>query len=70
MVSKFFSVKVPIHIPAVATIGQATAFADGDVLFNWTSFPLPRGGAKLCNVGMHLQAKGDGSVTVNEYTAE
>ena len=70
MVSKFFSVKVPIHIPAVATIGQATAFADGDVLFNWTSFPLPRGGAKLCNVGMHVQAKGDGSVTVNEFPVD
>ena len=68
--TRYFQVKVPIAIPSVATTGQHTAFADTDVLFDWTSFELPRHGAKLINVGMITRAKGDAGTTVNEFPVD
>ena len=70
MQSKYFQVEVPIPIPAVVTIGQGTAFADTETLFNWTSFEMPRGGAKLVNVGMRTRMKGASTPVVNEFPVD
>ena len=45
MKSKYFTVEVK---PTIAASKQAlAAFTDGDLLFDWTSFQIPRGPAKL-----------------------
>ena len=70
MQSKYFTIKVPIAIPSVATNGQHAVFADTHVLFNWTGFQMPRGGAKLLNVGLIAQCKLDAGATVNEFPVD
>ena len=46
--SKYFTVEVkPTILPSVQDDG---AFGDGDVLFDWTPFDIPKGAARLLNV--------------------
>ena len=45
---KYFTVEVkPTILPSVQDDG---AFGDGDVLFDWTEFEIPKGAARLVNV--------------------
>ena len=37
----------PVIVPLVKASAQHAAFADGDIVFDWTSFDIPKGGAKL-----------------------
>ena len=45
---KFFTVTVKPTI--AASIQAEAAFADGDALFDWTAFDIPRGGARLLSI--------------------
>ena len=67
--SKYFTKEVK---PVMATVnaGLNAAFADGDVLFDWTSFEIPRGGSKLIGVTFEARPKGDGGATPNIFAAE
>ena len=42
---KFFNSDV--IVPLVKASSQHAAFADGDIVFDWTSFDIPKGGARL-----------------------
>lgn len=69
MKSKYFTVEVK---PVMATVnaGLNAAFADGDVLFDWTSFEIPRGSAKLIGVTFEARPKGDSGATPNIFALE
>ena len=45
MKSKYFN--SPVITPLVKASAQNAAFADGDIVFDWTSFDIPRGVARL-----------------------
>ena len=70
MKSKYFTVEVK---PTIAASKQAlAAFADGDLLFDWTSFQIPRGPAKLINATI-ISKSADGAVNshaLNLYFAK
>ncbi len=69
MTSKYFTVEVKPTIDTVA-IGQHAAFANGDVLFDWMAFQVPRGPAKLIGVTAEIRPKGDAGSTVNKFPLE
>jgi len=50
---QFFNVTVKPII--TASLQHTAAFADGDVLFDWTAFNIPKGAAKLTNVTMLIR---------------
>ena len=60
---KYFTVDVKPTI--AASLQHAGAFAAGDVLFDWTSFNIPKGSAKLCGVTVLVRPKGDAGPTPN-----
>ena len=66
---KYFTVEVkPVMTPVNA--GLNAAFGDGDVLFDWTSFQVPRGASKLIGVTAEIRPKGDAGSTVNTFAFE
>ena len=69
MKSKYFTVEVKPTMSAT-TAGQHAAFADGDVLFDWTSFEVPRGGGKLLAAHVEIRPKGDAGSTPNKFPLE
>jgi len=69
MKSKYFTVEVKPTIPNVAA-GQHAAFADGDVLFNWHAFDIPRGPAKLLSVSCDIRPKGNADADPNKFPLE
>ena len=67
--SKYFTVEVkPVMTPVNA--GLNASFGDGDVLFDWTSFQVPRGASKLIGVTAEIRPKGDAGSTVNKFAFE
>jgi hypothetical protein len=66
---KYFTVEVKPTIPNVAA-GQHAAFANGDVLFDWMAFEIPKGAAKLIGVTAEIRPKGDAGSTVNKFAFE
>tara|TARA_R110002020_G_scaffold215232_2_gene422361 strand:+ start:424 stop:1230 length:807 start_codon:yes stop_codon:yes gene_type:complete len=69
MTSKYFTVEVKPIISAIAA-GLHTAFADGDVLFDWHAFQIPRGGGRLIGAHAELRPKGDSGATPNKFPLE
>jgi hypothetical protein len=66
---KYFTVEVkPVMTPVNA--GLNAAFGDGDVLFDWTSFQVPRGASKLIGITAEIRPKGDAGSTVNTFAFE
>ena len=66
---KYFTVEVKPTIPNVAA-GQHTAFANGDILFDWFSFDIPKGAARLIGASVELRPKGDAGATPNKFALE
>jgi len=65
MASKYFTVEVK---PTIAASAQhEAAFGSGDVLFDWTSFQVPRGANRLINVTALVRPKGDAGPTGNPF---
>ena len=50
--------------PLVLASAQNAAFADGDIVFDWTGFELPRGTSKLLGATIKIRSKGDADSTV------
>tara|TARA_R100000458_G_scaffold54765_1_gene58136 strand:- start:339 stop:1106 length:768 start_codon:yes stop_codon:yes gene_type:complete len=66
---KYFTVEVkPVMTPVNA--GLNAAFGDGDVLFDWTSFNIPKGAAKLIGITAEIRPKGDSGSTPNIFPFE
>ena len=63
----YFNVTVKPEI--AASKQHASAFAGGDALFDWVSFEIPKGGAKLIGATMMVRPKGNSSPTPNEKGA-
>jgi len=68
MKSKYFTVEVKPVIPATDN-GLHAAFADGEILFDWTAFEVPRGGGKLIGATVEMRPKGDANSTVQPTPA-
>jgi len=69
MKSKYFTIEVkPVMTPVTA--GLTTTFGDGDVLFDWTSFQIPRGNSKLIGATAEIRPKGDSGSTPNKFAFE
>ena len=62
---KFFNVTVVPEIPASKQ--HAGAFAGGDLLFDWTSFEIPKGGARLIGATFLVRPKGNATPSPNEF---
>ena len=63
--SKYFTVEVK---PTIAASKQHEAqFGNGEVLFDWASFQVPRGANKLVNITALVRPKGDAGPTGNPY---
>jgi len=68
---KFFNITVKPTITA-AVQHYSSVFGDGDVLFDWTAFNIPKGASKLVNVTALMRGK-DGarqSFAMNLYFAK
>ena len=46
---------------------HSAAFSAGDLLFDWTSFEIPKGGARLIGATFLVRPKGNASPTPNEF---
>ena len=66
---KYFNVEIKPTIP-VLTAGQHAAFGDGDVLFDWYAFDVPRGAARLIGASCDLRPKGNGAADPNKFALE
>ena len=62
----YFTVEVKPEIPTVAQ-GQHATYGDADILFDWTSFDIPKGASKLVGVVMEVRSQGDAGATVNKF---
>ena len=62
MKSKFFNSSV--LSPIIAASKQNAAFADGDIVFDWQGFEIPKGTAKVLGATVILRAKNDAGQTV------
>ena len=69
MKSKYFTVEIKPTIANVA-VGQHAAFANGDILFDWFAFDVPRGSAKLLGATVEIRPKGDSGATPNKFALE
>ena len=61
---KYFTVEVKPTIPASKQ--HIGAFAVGDLLFDWTKFEIPRGGAKLVSACVLTRPLGNAAPTPND----
>ena len=69
MLSNYFNVEVkPIMTPIAA--GLHASFEDGDVLFDWTAFEIPRGPARLIGVTAEIRPKGNANADPNAFGFE
>ena len=69
MTSKYFTKEIKPTL-AVVNAGMNAAFADGDVLFDWTAFEIPRGGGKIIGAHVEIRPKGDSGATPNKFPLE
>tara|TARA_R100001129_G_scaffold48240_1_gene33041 strand:+ start:41 stop:811 length:771 start_codon:yes stop_codon:yes gene_type:complete len=65
--AKYFNVTVTPTI--TASKQHAGAFTAQDVLFDWTSFEIPRGGARLINATLITRPKANATPTKNDFGA-
>ena len=62
---KYFTVNVKPTI--AASLQHIGAFGAGDVLFDWTSFNIPKGAAKLCGATALIRPKGSDRPASNNF---
>ncbi len=61
MVTKYFN--SPIITPTLTGAAMHAAFAEGDALFDWTSFEIPKGTARIIGATIIMRPKGDATPT-------
>ena len=59
----FFTIEVIPTLPADRQAANSSVFSAGDVLFNWTSFQIPRGAARLLGATVVFRGKNGGAQT-------
>jgi hypothetical protein len=64
MINKFFTVEKRLTIAASK---QHAAFAQGDVMVDWTALQIPKGASKLLCATALIRPKGDASPTDNNF---
>jgi hypothetical protein len=69
MQSKYFTREIQPFITPL-TAGQHAAFADGDILFDWTAFDIPRGSCRLIGAHVEIRPKGNANVDPNIFPLE
>ena len=62
MTTNFFN--SPVVKPLVKASAQNVVFTDGDIVFDWTGFEIPRGTAKVLGATIKIRSKGDAGSTV------
>ena len=62
---RYFNVTVVPEIPASKQ--HAAVFTAGDLLFDWTSFEIPKGGARLIGATFLVRPKGNAIPSPNEF---
>jgi hypothetical protein len=60
---KYFNVEVK---PTIVASSQTTAFAAGDILFDWTSFQVPKGANKLLATTVLVRGKDGADVAAKD----
>ena len=65
MTSNYFN-SPAIKPTILASLMHTGAFTEGDLLFDWTSFEIPRGVATLIGATVMIRSKGDAGPTPNE----
>ena len=65
-ISKFFTVEVKPFIKASHQAAGSAAFATDDVLFDWHSFQIPRGPARLLSINVVFRGTDGASQTVRD----
>jgi hypothetical protein len=63
---KYFTVEVKPTIPASEQAGNSSEYAAGDILFDWTSFEIPKGAAKLLGATVVFRGKNGAPNTVGD----
>tara|TARA_R110000787_G_C13272740_1_gene431650 strand:+ start:40 stop:786 length:747 start_codon:yes stop_codon:yes gene_type:complete len=61
----YFTKTIDCEIPGSRQ--HVAAFAAGDLLFDWTGFEIPKGGAKLVGATALIRGKGDANATGNTF---
>jgi len=61
----YFTVEVKPTM--AASLLQTAAFGNGDILFPWTAFDVPKGGAKLVGATVLTRPKGDSGPSGNNF---
>ena len=69
MTTKYFTVEIRPTMKVV-NAGLNAAFADGDILWNWETFFMPRGGGRLIGAHVEIRPKGDSGATPNKFPLE
>ena len=64
MINKYFTVDVA---PTILASLQNSAFAGGDVLFDWTPFQVPKGSSALHSAVALVRPKGNATATINNF---
>ena len=62
----YFTVEVKPTILASHQAGNSSVYADGDILFDWTSFQMPKGAAKLIGATCVFRGKNGGVQTASD----
>jgi hypothetical protein len=69
MKGKYFTVEIKPQFSPL-TAGMHAAFSDGDVLFDWTPFDMPRGCSKLIGAHLEIRPRGNADVDPNIFALE
>ena len=64
MINKYFTVEVTPTIAASYQNGNSAVFSDNDVLFDWTSFEVPKGASRLVAATLVMRGKDAGAPSV------
>tara|TARA_R110002051_G_scaffold318144_1_gene400122 strand:+ start:38 stop:811 length:774 start_codon:yes stop_codon:yes gene_type:complete len=62
----FFTVEVKPTIPASEQAGNSSVYSAGDILFDWTSFQIPKGASKYLGATVIFRGKNGGKQTVSD----
>ena len=63
---KYFTVEVTPTITASRQAANSSVYSAGDILFDWTSFQMPRGAARLIGLTAVMRGKNGASQTISD----
>ena len=63
---KYFTVEVTPTITASRQAANSSVYSAGDILFDWTSFQMPRGAARLIGLTAVMRGKNGAAQTISD----